>query len=95
MLVLRDVSDTKRASERRFRALFDHAFELIGLLDDQGTLLAANLRGHPSSAGIILLVVSFLGLSTSYGISRVPVCAPQRMFQWNFVAEVWKKRELR
>jgi PAS domain S-box-containing protein len=42
VLVLRDVSDSKRASERRFRAVFDHAFELIGLLDEQGTLLAAN-----------------------------------------------------
>jgi len=31
-----------RASERRFRAIFDHSFELVGLLDRRGRLLAAN-----------------------------------------------------
>src|SRR5438445_559956 len=34
-----------------------------------GTLLASNFRGHPSTAGIILIFVSFFGLATSYGIS--------------------------
>jgi PAS domain S-box-containing protein len=44
----RDVTERKRAedalrdSERRFRALFDRAFEFVGLLDPQGTLLEAN-----------------------------------------------------
>src|SRR3954470_12663743 len=33
-----------------------------------GTLLASNFRPHPGSAGIILIVVSFAGLATSYGI---------------------------
>jgi PAS domain S-box-containing protein len=31
-----------RASERRFRAIFDHSFELVGLLDRGGKLIAAN-----------------------------------------------------
>jgi PAS domain S-box-containing protein len=31
-----------RATERRFRAIFDHSFELVGLLDRDGRLLAAN-----------------------------------------------------
>jgi two-component system sensor histidine kinase/response regulator len=44
----RDVTERKRAeeavrdSERRFRALFDRAFQFIGLLDPDGTLLEAN-----------------------------------------------------
>jgi acyl-[acyl-carrier-protein]-phospholipid O-acyltransferase/long-chain-fatty-acid--[acyl-carrier-protein] ligase len=56
-----------------------------------GTLLASNFRGHPSGAGAILIVVSFLGLATSYGISRVPAHAPDRKLQLNFVAEVWQR----
>src|SRR6184192_4614176 len=40
-----------------------------------GTLLAANFRGRPGAAGIILIVVSFCGLATSYGVSRVPAHA--------------------
>jgi PAS domain S-box-containing protein len=31
-----------RASERRFRAIFDHSFELVALLDRDGKLLAVN-----------------------------------------------------
>src|SRR6266850_1875386 len=56
-----------------------------------GTLLASNFRGHPSTAGIILIVISFFGLATSYGISPVPANAPDRKFQFNFVAEVWNR----
>jgi PAS domain S-box-containing protein len=35
-------TDDLAASERRFRALFDQTFQLIGLLDSAGTLLAVN-----------------------------------------------------
>jgi PAS domain S-box-containing protein len=44
----RDVTERKRAedalrdSERRFHALFDRAFQFVGLLDPSGTLLEAN-----------------------------------------------------
>jgi PAS domain S-box-containing protein len=44
----RDVTERKRAeealrdSERRFRALFDHAFQFVGLLRPDGTVLEAN-----------------------------------------------------
>jgi PAS domain S-box-containing protein len=55
-LVLRDVTDRQRAlreraretegalrdTQQRFRAIIDHTFELIGLLDTQGHLLTAN-----------------------------------------------------
>ena len=55
-LVLRDVTDRQRAlreraretegalrdAQQRFRAIIDHTFELIGLLDPQGHLLTAN-----------------------------------------------------
>ena len=55
-LVLRDVTDRQRAlrdraretegalrdAQQRFRAIIDHTFELIGLLDPEGHLLTAN-----------------------------------------------------
>jgi PAS domain S-box-containing protein len=55
-MVLRDVTDRQRAlreraretegalrdAQQRFRAIIDHTFELIGLLDPQGHLLTAN-----------------------------------------------------
>ena len=43
-----DITDRKRAeqalreSERRFRAIFDRAYEFLGLLDTDGTLIEAN-----------------------------------------------------
>lgn len=56
-----------------------------------GTLLAADFRGRPSAAGLVLLLVSFAGLATSYGISRVRAHAPERRLQLNFVSEVWQR----
>ncbi|HXJ23918.1 MAG TPA: histidine kinase N-terminal 7TM domain-containing protein [Polyangia bacterium] len=40
--VLRDVTARKRASDRRFQAVFDHTFELIALLAPDGTVLEVN-----------------------------------------------------
>src|SRR4051812_18825715 len=41
-----------------------------------GTLLASNFRSHAGIAGIILVVISFVGLITSFGVSRVVAKAP-------------------
>jgi PAS domain S-box-containing protein len=46
--IARDISQRKRAeralreSERRFRAIFDHTFEMVGLLSPDGTVLEVN-----------------------------------------------------
>ncbi len=40
--VLRDITARKRASDRRFQAVFDHTFELIALLAPDGTVLEVN-----------------------------------------------------
>jgi PAS domain S-box-containing protein len=48
LIIQRDVTERKQAecaladSERRFRAIFDSSYQLIGLLDADGTLLQAN-----------------------------------------------------
>ncbi|MCG3209032.1 MAG: Sensor histidine kinase RcsC [Anaerolineae bacterium] len=38
----KQVEATLQASERRFRAIFDHTFQFIGLLEPDGTVLEAN-----------------------------------------------------
>ncbi len=48
LIIQRDVSERKRAadalanSEQRFRAIFNSTYQLIGVLDSEGTLLQAN-----------------------------------------------------
>jgi len=48
LIIQRDVTERKRAetalvdSERRFRAIFDSSYQLIGLLEPDGTLVQAN-----------------------------------------------------
>jgi len=41
-VLLRDVTAGEQASQRRFEAVFDHAFELIALLAPDGTILEVN-----------------------------------------------------
>ncbi len=54
---LRDITERKRAqerlreSERRFRAIFDHAFEAIGLLSPDGTVIEINRAGRALTEG--------------------------------------------
>lgn len=54
---LRDITERKRAqerlreSERRFRAIFEHAFEAIGLLSADGTVLEINRAGRALTEG--------------------------------------------
>ncbi len=42
VVVLRDITATKDRAQRRFEAVFDHSFQLIALLDAQGTILEVN-----------------------------------------------------
>ncbi len=55
---LRDITERKHAqarlreSERRFRAIFDHAFEAIGLLSPDGTVLEINRAGRALVEGL-------------------------------------------
>jgi acyl-[acyl-carrier-protein]-phospholipid O-acyltransferase/long-chain-fatty-acid--[acyl-carrier-protein] ligase len=48
-----------------------------------GAFLADTFRGRQAWSGALLLTISLVGLATSYGISRVPVAAPQRKYTWN------------
>jgi acyl-[acyl-carrier-protein]-phospholipid O-acyltransferase/long-chain-fatty-acid--[acyl-carrier-protein] ligase len=48
-----------------------------------GAFLADTFRGQQVWSGASLLAISLIGLATSYGISRVPIAAPQRKYTWN------------
>src|SRR5260370_9751099 len=58
-----------------------------------GTVVAAlmseHLRGHHAWSGIILIVLAFVGLTTSLGITRVPAADPQKKFRATFVVEIF------
>jgi acyl-[acyl-carrier-protein]-phospholipid O-acyltransferase/long-chain-fatty-acid--[acyl-carrier-protein] ligase len=58
-----------------------------------GIGLASQFRESPLTAGLILAAVSGIGLLTSFGITRVMPAAPERSFEFNFVAQL--AREMR
>jgi acyl-[acyl-carrier-protein]-phospholipid O-acyltransferase / long-chain-fatty-acid--[acyl-carrier-protein] ligase len=53
-----------------------------------GAFLADAFRGRQAWSGALLLAVSFIGLATSYGISRVPAADARRKFEWNPFADL-------
>jgi acyl-[acyl-carrier-protein]-phospholipid O-acyltransferase/long-chain-fatty-acid--[acyl-carrier-protein] ligase len=44
--------------------------------------------GHQGWSGVVLLVLAFVGLTTSLGITRVPAANPAKKFQPNFVGDL-------
>lgn len=73
---MRDISARKRdeerlkESERRFRAIFDHAFEAIGLLAPDGTVLEINRSAR--------MLLEGLGLITGLPIWELPWAGSDR-----------------
>jgi len=56
-ITLRKLQEDKlRESERRFRAIFEHAFEAIGLLAPDGTVLEINRAGRLMTEGQLQLI---------------------------------------
>jgi acyl-[acyl-carrier-protein]-phospholipid O-acyltransferase/long-chain-fatty-acid--[acyl-carrier-protein] ligase len=58
-----------------------------------GSALAGVMHKHfkdtPAWSGILLILLAFIGLGTSLGITRVPAANPARRYEWNFVKELW------
>jgi acyl-[acyl-carrier-protein]-phospholipid O-acyltransferase / long-chain-fatty-acid--[acyl-carrier-protein] ligase len=50
--------------------------------------LAEKFRGREGLAGVVLLGCTFVGLATSFGISRVPAADPTKKFRWNPFADL-------
>jgi acyl-[acyl-carrier-protein]-phospholipid O-acyltransferase / long-chain-fatty-acid--[acyl-carrier-protein] ligase len=51
-------------------------------------IMAERYRGREAIAGFLLLAFTSLGLTTSFGISRVPAADPRRIFRWNPLGEL-------
>jgi acyl-[acyl-carrier-protein]-phospholipid O-acyltransferase / long-chain-fatty-acid--[acyl-carrier-protein] ligase len=56
--------------------------------------LAQVFKGREWQVGILLAVLSALGLLSSLLIAKVPAAAPQKKFRANFVAELWGQIKL-
>ncbi|MGB2622419.1 MAG: MFS transporter [Candidatus Acidiferrum sp.] len=52
-----------------------------------GGFLAQTFHGRQIWSGVLFLVLTVLGLLTSFGISKVPAADPARRFDWNVPAE--------
>jgi acyl-[acyl-carrier-protein]-phospholipid O-acyltransferase/long-chain-fatty-acid--[acyl-carrier-protein] ligase len=53
-----------------------------------GAFLADTFHGKQHWSGVLLLIISMIGLVTSYGISRVPAADARRKFAWNPFADL-------
>jgi acyl-[acyl-carrier-protein]-phospholipid O-acyltransferase/long-chain-fatty-acid--[acyl-carrier-protein] ligase len=51
-------------------------------------VMAKYFRDHQSWSGIVLLALALVGLTTSFGITRVPAANPTKKFQANFLVEL-------
>ncbi|HKI10677.1 MAG TPA: acyl-[ACP]--phospholipid O-acyltransferase [Candidatus Acidoferrum sp.] len=63
-----------------------------------GTVVGAyffdTFRGREQISGFIFLACSVLGLTTSFGISRVPAADPARKFRINLFGDLWSQGKL-
>jgi acyl-[acyl-carrier-protein]-phospholipid O-acyltransferase/long-chain-fatty-acid--[acyl-carrier-protein] ligase len=63
-----------------------------------GTVVGAyffdTFRGREQISGFIFLACSVLGLTASFGISRVPAADPARKFRMNLFGDLWSQGEL-
>ena len=57
-------------------------------------VMAEHLRGRQVWSGVALVVLAFVGLATSLGITRVPAADPAKRFRVNFVADLWNRMRM-
>lgn len=67
--------------------------ELGTFLASVGGMMAAGLlgdryRGREAIAGWMLLGFTCIGIATSFGISRVPLADPEKVFRWNPIGDL-------
>jgi acyl-[acyl-carrier-protein]-phospholipid O-acyltransferase/long-chain-fatty-acid--[acyl-carrier-protein] ligase len=56
-----------------------------------GGWLCKTFSTQPAWSGVILIALAVFGLMTSLGITRVPAADPERKFQVNFLADLWRQ----
>jgi acyl-[acyl-carrier-protein]-phospholipid O-acyltransferase/long-chain-fatty-acid--[acyl-carrier-protein] ligase len=56
--------------------------------------LAETFKAHEWHVGVLLVMLSALGLVSSLVIAKIPAAAPQKKFRANFVASLWEEIKL-
>lgn len=59
-----------------------------------GGWLAEGLVGKEMWSGILLAGLALVGLTTSFGVPKVPAAAPQKKFNWNILGEIWSNMSI-
>jgi acyl-[acyl-carrier-protein]-phospholipid O-acyltransferase/long-chain-fatty-acid--[acyl-carrier-protein] ligase len=54
-----------------------------------GGLLASMFRGRQAWSGLLLIILTVIGLVASLGISRVPAANPEKKFRFNLAGDLW------
>ena len=54
-----------------------------------GASLSEAFHGRQQYSGVIFLACSFIGLFTSFGITRVAAADPAKKFRFNFLGDLW------
>ncbi|HEX7571343.1 MAG TPA: MFS transporter, partial [Verrucomicrobiae bacterium] len=54
-------------------------------------LMAEHFRGHEWYAGLILVALAVIGFGACLGITKIPAANPQKKFNPNFPAEIWRQ----
>ncbi|OQB90320.1 MAG: Bifunctional protein Aas [Verrucomicrobia bacterium ADurb.Bin118] len=57
-------------------------------------LLAEHFRGRHLWSGALLVGLALVGLTTSWGITRVPAAAPDKTFHLNCLKELWRSLQV-
>jgi acyl-[acyl-carrier-protein]-phospholipid O-acyltransferase / long-chain-fatty-acid--[acyl-carrier-protein] ligase len=59
-----------------------------------GGFFSDHFRGHHEWSGAILIALAVCGLFTSLGITRVPAADPEKKFQPNFLADLFRQVQI-
>jgi acyl-[acyl-carrier-protein]-phospholipid O-acyltransferase/long-chain-fatty-acid--[acyl-carrier-protein] ligase len=59
-----------------------------------GGWMCKTFSAQPAWSGVILIALAAFGLSTSFGITKVPAADPSKKFNPNFPAELWKQIQI-
>ncbi|MEI8290385.1 MAG: acyl-[ACP]--phospholipid O-acyltransferase [Verrucomicrobiota bacterium] len=54
-------------------------------------LMAEHFRGHQWYSGVVLIALAVVGFGACLGITRVPAANPEKKFNPNFPAEIWRQ----
>src|SRR5208337_1049230 len=54
-------------------------------------LMSEYFHGHQWLSGVVLIALAVVGFFSCLGITRIPAADPQKQFNPNFPAEIWRQ----